>query len=230
MTSACRAVSFGAVSLMGAQRGLFITLEGGEGAGKSTLSKGLAAHLRALGREVMEPREPGATPEGEAIRGLLLGPQAPAWTPLTETLMMYAARASNLALVTRPALARGAIVVCDRFSDSTRAYQGYLHGVPLADIEALDRVVVGDTRPDLTFIVDLDPREGLKRTAARRGETTRYDRAGLAVHDAIRAAFLDIAGKDPRRCVVLDGMLTPQGLVEAASDALAHRFGLGAPV
>lgn len=214
---------------MGAQRGLFITLEGGEGAGKSTLSRGLADRLRALGREVVAPREPGATPEGEAIRGLLLGPQAPSWTPLTETLMMYAARASNLALVTRPALARGAIVVCDRFSDSTRAYQGYLHGVPLTDIEALDRVVVGNTRPDLTFIVDLDPREGQKRTQARRGETTRYDRAGLAEHDAIRAAFLDIASRDPRRCIVLDGALAPAALVDAALATLEQRFAIGAP-
>lgn len=215
---------------MAPQRGLFITLEGGEGAGKSTLSKGLAQRLRAFGREVLEPREPGATPEGEAIRRLLLGSAAPDWTPLTETLLMYAARASNLARLTRPGLARGAIVVCDRFSDSTRAYQGYLHGVPLDAIEALDRVVVGDTRPDLTLVVDLDPREGLRRMAARAGEATHYDRADVSVHETIRRAFLDIARQAPERCVVLDGMLAPEALADAALAAVTARFDIGAPL
>ncbi|NWG45714.1 MAG: dTMP kinase [Alphaproteobacteria bacterium] len=184
--------------------GRFITFEGGEGAGKSTQIARLAARLGAEGREVVVTREPGGTQGAEAIRSLLVTGATDRWTPLAELLLHYAARADHLDRLIRPALARGAIVLCDRFADSSRAYQGLAQGLGLERVEALDRVVTGRTQPDLTLILDIDPAEGLARAGrSGAGDETRYERMGTPFHDRLRAAFLEIAAGDPVRCRVI---------------------------
>jgi len=152
-------------------RGRFITLEGGEGAGKTTQAKVLAERLRRKGINVLLTREPGGTPRAEAIRDVLLSGKAKRYGALGEAVLFYAARESHLELGIRPALARGTWVICDRFSDSTRAYQGAAGGLPLSVIETLDKAVVGDTRPDLTLIFDLPPELGLRRATERRRDS-----------------------------------------------------------
>lgn len=184
-------------------RGRFITLEGGEGVGKSTQAQLLAGWLGRGGREVVVTREPGGTPNAEAIRELLVHGAIERWSPITEALMMYAARRDHLERVIAPALQRGAWVVCDRFIDSTRAYQGVGGGAPAELIAALEAAVVGELIPDLTLVLDLDAETGLKR-AARRGEAARFEAKGLDYHEALRGAFIQIAIAEPRRCVLLD--------------------------
>jgi dTMP kinase len=183
--------------------GLFITFEGGEGAGKSTQVRLLADRIRSTGREIVATREPGGTPEAEAIRALLVSGPVGRWTATAETLLNYAARDSHLTGLIRPALARGAIVLSDRFMDSTRAYQGHAGGASLSLIDGLEAEVVATTRPNLTLILDLDPQAGLDRAGVRVGED-RYERKGLAFHRRLRDGFLAIARGDPRRCRVID--------------------------
>lgn len=184
----------------------FITLEGGEGSGKSTQIRRLTARLQAAGRDVLVTREPGGTPEAEAIRALLVSGDVARWTPVSEALLNYAAREQHLQQVIRPALAAGRIVLCDRFMDSTRAYQGYAGGCELAFIDALERAVVGDTRPNLTLIFDIDPAQGLARARARGDAAAedRYERKGLAFHTKLREGFLDILRRNPARCRLVD--------------------------
>lgn len=182
--------------------GRFITFEGGEGAGKSSQARRLAAALKTDGREVVLTREPGGAPGAELIRGLLVeGDQR--WDPVTEALLHFAARREHLESTIRPALARGAWVVCDRFADSTVAYQSYGLGVERAIIRRLHRDVVGDTNPDLTLILDIDPREGLARAARTRSQD-RYERMDVEFHRKLRLGFLAIARREPDRCVVID--------------------------
>jgi dTMP kinase len=194
-------------------RGRFITLEGGEGVGKSTQAQLLAGWLRETGREVVVTREPGGTPNAEAIRLLLVHGAVERWSPISETLMMYAARRDHIERVISPALERGAWVVCDRYIDSTRAYQGIGGGAPEALITDLQIAVVGDVLPDLTLVLDLDAETGLKRAAAR-GEAARFEAKGLAYHEALRGAFIQIAIAEPSRCVLLDAS-SPVELVSA---------------
>jgi dTMP kinase len=182
--------------------GKFITLEGGEGAGKSTQARCLAEALVKKGRDVVLTREPGGAPGAEIIRGLLVGGDQ-AWDPVTEALLHFAARREHLKDTIRPALVRGAWVVCDRFADSTVAYQGYGLGVDRAIIRRLHRDVVGDTNPDLTLILDIDPADGLVRAGRTRGHD-RYERMDLEFHRRLRAGFLAIARREPDRCVVID--------------------------
>jgi len=185
--------------------GVFITFEGGEGAGKSTHIKHLAERLKALSREVLLTREPGGTPGGEAIRALVVAGDVVRWSAEAEALLNYAARDAHLREAIRPALTRGAIVLCDRFMDSTRAYQGHAGGCDMGLIDELERVVVGATRPKLTLIFDLDPELGLAR-ARHRGEAEddRFERKGLEFHQKLRAGFLEIARREPARCRVID--------------------------
>ncbi len=184
--------------------GKFITLEGGEGAGKSTQVSRLAARLERAGHTVCITREPGGAPGAEAIRELLVTGDPERWDAATETLLHYAARRSHLTDTIRPALARGEWVVCDRFADSTLAYQGYVGGVDKGLISEIYAQVVGDLTPDLTLILDLPPEVGLARAQARGEGEDRYERMGLNFHQRLRAAFLEIAAKEPERCMVVD--------------------------
>lgn len=184
-------------------RGRFITFEGGEGAGKSTQLKRLGARLQDLGHEVVATREPGGSPGAESIRELVLNGAADRWSPTTETLLMYAARRDHVERVIRPALARGAWVVCDRFADSTRAYQGAAGGTNPTLIAALEDFILEQTRPDLTLIFDFPPNIGLERALARPGAEARFESKGMAFHERLRAGFLAIAAAEPERCALI---------------------------
>ncbi|MFK0087697.1 dTMP kinase [Pseudomonas sp. NPDC090755] len=183
--------------------GLFITLEGPEGAGKSTNREYLAGHLRAQGVDVVLTREPGGTPLAEKIRELLLAPSDETMDADTELLLVFAARAQHLAQVIRPALARGAVVLCDRFTDATYAYQGGGRGLSLERIATLEQFVQGELRPDLTLVFDLPVEIGLSRAAAR-GRLDRFEQEGQAFFEAVRQAYLARAKAAPQRYTLID--------------------------
>jgi dTMP kinase len=184
--------------------GRFITLEGGEGAGKSTQARRLADRLAARGHAALVTREPGGSEGAEKIRELLVTGAADRWSPMTETLLVYAARRDHIERTIAPALAAGDWVVSDRFADSTRAYQGAGGGVSGSLIQALERYVLGETRPDLTLILDLPVETGLARIAARTHAETRFEAKGEAFHQRLREGFLAIARVEPDRCAVID--------------------------
>ena len=193
-----------------AHGGLFITLEGGEGTGKTTQIKLLAEYLRARGREVVTTREPGGTPEAEKIRHLLVHREGGAWTPLAECLLLFAGRQMHAETLIKPSLARGAVVISDRFADSTRAYQGYGHRMDLSVIEDINRLALGDFKPDLTLIFDMPVAEGLKRSgkrlAAESSAEDRFESLDIAFHERMRQGYLEIARNEPVRCAVIDAM------------------------
>jgi len=205
-------------------RGIFITFEGGEGAGKSTQIRRLAERLRAGDREVVLTREPGGSPGAESIRELLLNGETDRWSPLTEALLMNAARRDHIERVIAPALARGAVVLCDRFADSTRAYQGAGGAVDSAVIAQLEAAVVGEVRPDLTLIFDLPVESGLTRALARNGGEERFEAKGAAFHERLRAAYLDIAEAEPERCVVIDATASLDAVEAAILAAVQPRL------
>lgn len=182
--------------------GLFITLEGPEGAGKTTQLARLEARLRETGRRVTVTREPGGTPLGLRVREVVLDP-ALDMGPLSEFLLYSASRAQLVQDVLRPALERGDVVLCDRYFDSSLAYQGAGRGLPLALLRDLTREVTGGLTPDLTLLLDLDPALGLER-AAQRGQPDRLEKADLAFHKRVRAGFLQLAQAEPQRFAVLD--------------------------
>jgi dTMP kinase len=183
--------------------GLFITLEGPEGAGKSTNRDYLAALLREHGVDVVLTREPGGTPLAERIRELLLAPADEPMASDTELLLVFAARAQHLQQVVRPALTRGAVVLCDRFTDATYAYQGGGRGVPAERIALLEDFVQGALRPDLTLVFDLPVEVGLARAAAR-GRLDRFEQERLEFFEAVRSTYLQRAAQSPERYRVLD--------------------------
>ena len=206
-------------------RGRFITLEGGEGTGKSTQALRLAERLRRIGREVVSTREPGGSEGAESLRQLLLEGGADRWSTLSETLLMYAARRDHLEKTIRPALDRGAWVICDRFLDSTRAYQGAGGGAPEALISALERQVVADDLPELTLVLDLPIEVGLQRAGAR----TAFDRIearGDGFHQRLRAAFLQIADAEPQRCFVIDAAPAAEDVAASIWSAVQARLGV----
>lgn len=207
-------------------RGRFITLEGGEGTGKSTQIKLLAARLRERGCDVVETREPGGAGGAERIRGLLVTGDAERWTPLAETLLHYAARADHLDRTIRPALASGRVVLCDRFADSTMAYQGYGHGVAAEFIDALFGAIVGKTVPDLTLVLDLPAEQGLRRAAARPGHENRYEQMAIDFHERLRQGFLAIAARAPQRCAVIDAGFDIAAVQVAIQAEVSRRLGL----
>lgn len=198
--------------------GLFITLEGPEGAGKSTNREYLADRLLARGMDVVLTREPGGTPLAERIRELLLEPSDEPMATDTELLLVFAARAQHLARVIRPALARGAVVLCDRFTDASYAYQGGGRGVPEERIASLENFVQGDLRPDLTLIFDLPVEVGLARAAAR-GRLDRFEQEGRVFFEAVRQAYLRRAASAPARYRVVDAA-QPLEQVRRSLDAL----------
>jgi dTMP kinase len=200
-------------------RGRFISFEGGEGAGKSTQVKAVVARLRQSGLEVVQTREPGGSPGAEALRDLLVRGDAGRWSPLSEVLMMYAARADHLEKIIRPALARGAWVVTDRFADSSRAYQGGGGGVAPAFVEAIDAAVVADTQPDLVIVMDMPVEAGLKRAESRGDQENRFESKGIAFHQRLRQAFLDRAARVPEHYVVIDADRT----IETIAEDIWHR-------
>jgi len=207
------------------KKGRFITLEGGEGAGKTTLAKALSSALEEQGIKTLITREPGGTPNAEALRNLLVEGETDRWSPLSETLLLYAARVDHLERLIRPALEQGIWVICDRFSDSTRAYQGAAGGMSTAQISEIDTACMAGFGPDLTFVVDLDPETGLERTRQRGEGATRFERKPAAFHHALRVAFLDIARDAAERCVVLDGALPADQVASSALAVLAERLG-----
>jgi dTMP kinase len=186
------------------QRGRFITFEGGEGAGKTTQARLLVERLRAAGLDVIQTREPGGSPGAEEIRNIAVSGEADRWSPRTETLLMYAARSDHLERTIRPALAAGSWIVCDRFADSSRVYQGAGGGVSESLIEALDAAVVDGDQPDLTLVFDLPVDVGLERAFGRGLFETRFESKGVAFHQKLRDGFLDVAERHPDRCVVID--------------------------
>ncbi len=208
-------------------RGRFVTLEGGEGAGKSTQVARLVDALGARGIRAIATREPGGSPRAEEIRSVILSGAASRLGPLAEALLFSAARADHLAATIRPALARGDWVICDRFADSTRAYQGAAGGLDPAVISALERIVVGDTMPDLTIILDIPAAAGLQRAARRRGageEVDRFESETMAFHEALRQGFLAIARRAPDRCVVIDATADPDTVARGIWAALEGRL------
>lgn len=201
--------------------GLFITLEGPEGAGKSTNRDYIAARLREVGKDVQLTREPGGTPLAERIRELLLAPSDEPMAVDTELLLMFAARAQHIERVIRPALARGAVVLCDRFTDATYAYQGGGRGVPVARIAELEAFVQGGLRPDLTLVFDLPVEVGLARAAAR-GRLDRFEQEERGFFEAVRQAYLDRAAADPLRYQVIDASLPLTEVQARLHDSLPH--------
>jgi dTMP kinase len=197
-------------------RGRFITFEGGEGAGKSTHSTLLAERLKTAGIEVVLTREPGGSPGAEVIRHVILSGAAKPLGADAETMLFASARDDHLRTTIRPALQRGAWVLCDRFADSTRVYQGLVGKVDLRLINELERITVGDTKPDLTFVMDVPADVGMARASKRRGEgeADRFERETLDFHEKLRAGFRALAQSEPVRCVLID-VTAPRADVEA---------------
>jgi dTMP kinase len=207
---------------MNHRAGLFITLEGGEGVGKSTAAAGLAAKLQAEGCEVVATREPGGTKGAEAIRALLLKTDTPL-LPLAQTMLHFAARADHVETVLRPALARGAIVICDRYHDSTMAYQAYGQGVDIGAVASLVRII--NLTPDITFILELPEFMAKSRLTARGQDTDRYERMGSDFTSRVAQGFRAIAAAEPGRSVLVDATMTPDAIVDFIRRSIAERTG-----
>jgi len=214
------------------KHGTFITLEGGEGVGKSTQVRYLVARLEARGIEAISTREPGGSPGAEILRDILLSGMIKDLGPKAEAIIFAAARMDHVDHMIAPALGNGKWVICDRFADSTRAYQGALGGVDPAFLRGLDELTVAETRPDLTLILDLPAEVGLARAAQRRGAAQTLDRfegEGLAFHEALRKAYLAIAAAEPERCVVVDASQSEEEVAQAIWDTISHRLFDAAP-
>jgi dTMP kinase len=199
--------------------GRFITLEGGEGTGKSTLSRALADAMRAEGREVVVTREPGGAPGADAIRALLVSGDENRWSAMEEALLFATARLNHLNNTIRPALKRGAWVICDRYYDSTRAYQVAAGGLKAETLDALNALIEAPT-PDRTFVLDLDPQVGLARSQGKHAGEDRFERKGADFHARVRAEFLAIAEREPERCLIIDASQPAADVLAAAKAAL----------
>jgi dTMP kinase len=207
-------------------RGRFITFEGGEGTGKSTHAARLAERLKEFGVGVHLTREPGGSPGAEVMRYVILSGVAKPLGADAEAMLFAAARDDHLRTVIRPALDRGIWVICDRFADSTRVYQGVAGDVDSRSIRALERIVVGDTKPDLTFILDVPVALGMQRAAKRRGggHADRFEDEALAFHEKLRDGFLMLAASEPERCVLIDATATPDEVAEQIWCIVVERF------
>ena len=206
--------------------GRFITLEGGEGTGKSTQARRLAAALEKNGLKVLTTREPGGSPGAEEIRGLLVNGAPARWDPMPETLLLYAARADHVGRTIGPALLAGQWVVCDRFSDSSFAYQGAGRGLTRETIRRIDAVVLDDFKPDLTLVLDLEVETGIARAMARGGAESRFEQFDRDFHERLRQAFIDIAKRNPDRCILIDASGSEDEVECAIWAQVARRFGL----
>lgn len=208
----------------------FITLEGGEGAGKSTQIKLLNDWLNELGINTCLTREPGGCPEAEQIRDLVLKGATDRWTSMTEALLMTASRAEHVERKVKPALSGGDWVICDRFFDSSIAYQGAGRGLGMERVKDLQTLALGEFQPDLTIILDLPVEVGLSRAIARESEKSdmedRFERMDLSFHETLRNAYLTIAAQEPQRCAVLDADTSPEALHKHIKDTVVSKFGL----
>ena len=194
-------------------RGLFITFEGGEGCGKTTQIQKLADHIKSItSSSFVVTREPGGIPAAELIREILLNGDAETWRPVTEGLLMSAARHEHAEQIIRPALAQNKLVISDRFIDSTIVYQGIVGGVSADDIAAMNQIACGDICPDVTIILDIDSQIGLARAKSRGNGEGRFEAKGHAYHEKVRSGFLEIAANEPLRCVVIDANRTPDAV------------------
>ena len=209
--------------MSGAAGGLFISLEGIDGAGKSTQSRLLAAHLRGLGRDVIETREPGGAAGAEDIRKLLVEGDPDRWSPETEILLFSAARRDHLERTIMPALARGVVVICDRFADSTRVYQGAARGDLRGLVDDIHARVIG-VEPDLTLILDMDPAVALARGLARQSGEDRFEEMGLAFQERLRAGFQALARDFPDRCALVDANQPPDTIAQDVSHIVGTRL------
>jgi dTMP kinase len=202
----------------------FITLEGGEGAGKTTLSGRLGTALTGAGLAVLRTREPGGSPGAEALRGLMLHGRV-AWDPVAEAMLMFAARREHLTKTILPALQEGIWVICDRFADSTLAYQCYGHGLDRQVWQKLGDVALEGLEPDITLVLDLPPQSGMAR-ARTRGVPDRFERMGAEFHARVHAGFQAIAAENPARCVVVDAAQSPQAVFDTSVAVLTERLGV----
>jgi len=209
-----------------AKHGRFITFEGGEGTGKSTQARRLKTALEAQGIACILTREPGGSPGAEEIRALLVKGAPGRWNSLTEVLLFYAARADHTERTIKPALAAGKWVICDRYSDSSYAYQSGGRGLERETVRRVEAIAIGDFKPDLTFVLDLDPEIGLARAGKRAGAETRFEEFGLDFHLRMRKAFLDIARRSPERCKLIDAGGDEESVAKAVLAALKTRFRL----
>ena len=205
-------------------KGLFITVEGGEGAGKTTQMQRIANWLSLRGRAVIQTREPGGTRLAETLRGILLDRENDGLSGLAELLLMFASRAQHLEELIRPALARGDTVLCDRFTDATWAYQGGGRGLPGEQIAVLETLVHGDLQPDLTLLLDLPVEEGLRR-AAERGESDRFESESLLFFERVRSSYLERAAMQPARFAVIDATPDVDTVWGEIEDVLVARLG-----
>ncbi len=210
-----------------ADKSFFITFEGGEGTGKSTQTKLLAGFLEKRGISCLLTREPGGSPGAEEIRNLVVKGEVARWDAMTEALLMFAARRDHLAHKIWPALQDGRTVICDRFADSTMAYQGFGYGgsgLKPEDVRNLYNIVIGDFKPDLTIIMDLPVEKGLERALKRDASSNRYERMGRAFHENLRQAFLTIARQEPERCAVVNADSSIEALHEEITALVTQRL------
>jgi dTMP kinase len=206
------------------RKGRFITLEGGEGAGKTTQINRLNDALTERGFDVLTTREPGGSEGAEQIRHLLVNGDVARWDSMTETLLHYAARRDHVEKVIRPALEQGTWVISDRFADSTMAYQGYGHGLDPTVINGIYKLVLGEFSTDLTVILDLDTEEGLKRANSRAEGEDRYERMNIEFHQKLRQGFLEIARTSPKRCAVINASGDADTVFDALWDVVSNRL------
>jgi dTMP kinase len=204
----------------------FITLEGGEGTGKSTQAKRLSNLLRQRGIENIVTREPGGSPGAEQIRELFVHGEPGRWSALTETLLVFAARVDHIERTIKPALEAGRWVICDRFTDSTYAYQGIGRGSDRETIRRIESVSIGDFKPNLTLVLDLPIETGLERARSRSGDENRFEGFDTAFHERLRQAFIDIARRNGDRCVLLDASGSEDEVSSLIWNSVAERFGL----
>ena len=202
----------------------FITFEGGEGSGKSTQIDFLSDFLKKKGAKVLSTREPGGTPSAEIIRDLVTKGDPNKWTPLTESLLMWASRTEHVEKLIRPSLEDGKWVLCDRFYHSTYAYQGIGHNLGIEKMQAIKNIVLGDFKPDLTFVLDIDPFVGIERTKKRNSGEDRFEKMNIDFHNKLRHAFIEISKEDPHRFVLIDGELDINSIFEIISNEVMNRF------
>lgn len=215
----------GGFEIVGGERGKFISFEGGEGAGKSTQVRLLAGYLDSQGIRTVTTREPGGSPGAEEIRKLLVEGAVDRWDPTTETLLLAAARRSHMNETIEPALRTGQWVLCDRFVDSTRAYQGYGQGIEQEKIGMLQDVAIGSFKPDLTILLDIPVEEGLRR-ALSRGGAARYEQMDISMHVKIRDGFLEMAAEEPNRFIQIDASQSVAAIETKIKNCIVERFGL----